>query len=223
MIEFINGYFSICAQSGSRAGGISDRLRHMEQVRAFIAAQIGDELRQSLRELIEELKKSDPYVKWIRAENLHVTLKFLGSVESDRIESIKSEMLKTAQVKGPFSLAVTGVGVIPNPRYPRVVYSNLLDSKKKLRDLSRELDEAMSLLGFEREQRDFLPHLTLGRVKSFKAKSLLMMKIREFHNKEIGRLEVGSIYLIKSELKPTGANYTEIAEIPLGTEGRADV
>jgi 2'-5' RNA ligase len=195
----------------------------MEVVRAFIAAQIDDELREGLRLTIEELKKSDPYVRWIRPENLHVTLKFLGDVETDKIDAITSEMRNTAAAEQPFGLAVSGIGVIPNPRYPRVIYTNLMDDGQKLKNLSKRLDEAMARLGFQPEERDFLPHLTLGRVKSFKAKSILIMKIREFHKRQIGRLDVGSIHLIKSELKPAGAIYTEIAKAALGSEGRGNV
>lgn len=195
----------------------------METVRAFIAAQIGDKLREALSGVIDELKKSDPYVKWIKPENLHVTLKFLGEVEADKIDAIKSEMQNIAASDKPFSLSVSGIGVIPNPRYPRVVYSNLVDNDQKLKNLSQRLDEAMTLLGFEPEERDFLPHLTIGRVKSFKAKSLLIMKIREFHKREIGTLDVRSVRLIKSELMPAGAIYTEMANAALGTEGGTDV
>jgi len=195
----------------------------METVRAFIAAQIGDKLREALSGVIDELKKSDPYVKWVKPENLHVTLKFLGEVGPDKIDAIKSEMQKTAAQDKKFSLLVSGIGVIPNPRYPRVVYSNLVDDRQKLRNLSKRLDETMTRLGFEPEERDFLPHLTIGRVKSFKAKSLLIMKIREFHKREIGRLDVGGVHLIKSELKPTGVIYTEMARAALGTEGGTDV
>ncbi|MFQ5432916.1 MAG: RNA 2',3'-cyclic phosphodiesterase [Nitrospinota bacterium] len=195
----------------------------MESVRAFIAAQIGDKLREALSGVIDELKKSDPYVKWIKPENLHVTLKFLGEVEADKIDAIKSEMQNIAASDKPFSLSVSGIGVIPNPRYPRVVYSNLVDNDQKLKNLSQRLDEAMTLLGFEPEERDFLPHLTIGRVKSFKAKSLLIMKIREFHKREIGTLDVRSVRLIKSELMPAGAIYTEMANAALGTEGGTDV
>ena len=195
----------------------------METVRAFIAAQINDELRGSLSGVIDELKKSDPYVKWVKPENLHVTLKFLGEVGIDKIDAITIEMQNTVTKEKPFSLSVSGIGVLPNPRYPRVVYSNLADDGRKLKNLSNRLDEAMTRLGFKPEERDFLPHLTIGRVKSFKAKSLLIMKIREFHKKEIGRLDVGSVHLIKSELKLTGAIYTEMAKAALGTEGRTDV
>ena len=189
----------------------------------FIAAQIDDKLRGALSGVIDELKKSDPYVKWIKPENLHVTLKFLGEVDRDKIDAIKSEMQKTAASEKPFSLSVSGIGVIPNPRYPRVVYSNLVDDGQKLKNLSKRLDEAMTRLGFNPEDRDFLPHLTIGRVKSFKAKSLLIMKIREFHKREIGRLDVGSVRLIKSELQLTGAIYTEMAKADLSMERGADV
>ncbi len=195
----------------------------METVRAFIAAQIDDRLREALSGVIGELEKSDPYVKWIKPENLHVTLKFLGEVGTDKIDAIKSEMQKTAAMEKSFSLLVSGIGVIPNPRYPRVVYSNLVDNEQKLKNLSKRLDEAMARLGFKPEERDFLPHLTIGRVKSFKAKSLLIMKIREFHKREIGRLDVDGVHLIKSELKTTGAIYTEMARAALGTERGTDV
>ncbi len=181
-----------------------------------MALKLDDGLRANLRHVTEQLKTADPYVRWVRPENLHITLKFLGGVEIAKMGAVKEVLGKCAKGNASFHLKFTGIDVIPNPRYPRSVYASLRGSLDKLKNLTRDMECDMETLGFAREGRDFLPHLTIGRVKSFKAKSMLMMKIREFQGREIGNLAVDGIFLMKSELRPQGAIYTELAEFPLG-------
>jgi len=180
-----------------------------------VALQLDDALRGALGRVIGDLREADPYVRWVKPENLHITLKFLGNMDAENIPAVKSALGACAGEVRAFALDVAGIDVIPNPRYPRVVYAGLEGDLDRMKSLTAGIENAMAELGFKREERDFLPHLTLGRVKSFKAKSRLMMKIREYQNREIGRLEAGSVFLMKSELHPKGAIYTTLAEIKL--------
>lgn len=190
----------------------------MERVRAFVAVKINEDTIKALGEIIGELKESHADVRWVHPENIHVTLKFLGNIETGKIDSIKQGLSRAAKGFSPFSLKVKGVGAIPNPRYPRVVYVGLTEENQNLKTLAAAVESELEFLGFAPEKREFLPHLTIGRVKSFRAKTMLMMKMREFHSREIGSILVEDFYLMKSELNPGGAIYLDIARIPL-TEG----
>lgn len=183
-------------------------------IRTFIGIGLDDGIREELGDAIDELKATNANVRWVKPGNIHVTLKFLGNIEEDRIDEIENA-LKPLGSRNPFELAAQGVGVLPNPRYPRVVCAGLKTGVEALKELNRAMEDAMETMGFKREERDFLPHLTLGRVKSFRAKSLLMMKIRELQKREFGSIAVNGFSLIKSDLRPTGAVYTELANIPL--------
>ncbi|GMT42737.1 MAG: RNA 2',3'-cyclic phosphodiesterase [bacterium] len=192
----------------------------METARSFVAVKLDEELRGSMQRVTERLKSAGPYVRWVKPENLHITLKFLGNVETARMGDVEESLQKCVRDCSSFELQFKGIDVIPNPRYPRVVYAGIEEGVEPLKKLTHCVEDGMSALGFVREERDFLPHLTIGRVKSFKAKSMLVMKIREFHKKEIGRLLVYSIFLMKSELHRDGAIYTELAEMPLVKGGK---
>ncbi len=186
----------------------------MGVIRAFIGIELEDGIREELGDAIDELKATNANVRWVKPGNIHITLKFLGNIEEDRVGEIENA-LKPLGSRNSFELLAQGMGVLPNPRYPRVVCAGLETGVEALKELNRAMEDAMETMGFKREERDFLPHLTLGRVKSFRAKSLLMMKIRELQKKEFGSIAVNGFSLIQSDLRPTGAVYTELANIPL--------
>ncbi|MDH5542494.1 MAG: RNA 2',3'-cyclic phosphodiesterase [Nitrospinota bacterium] len=191
----------------------------MDTVRAFVAVKAGKEAEAALGGVLAELAKTGADVRWVHAENLHLTLKFLGNVKSERIGKITETVEKIARETGPISLAVNGLELIPNPHYPRIVCAELGGEVDKLKDLAELAEKELVKLGFEEEQREFFPHITLGRVKSFKAKSSLIMKMRQFHKRGLAKIDVKQIFLMKSELNPTGAIYTELAEMKLSAGG----
>ncbi|MEE8483041.1 MAG: RNA 2',3'-cyclic phosphodiesterase [Nitrospinota bacterium] len=186
----------------------------MGVIRTFIGIGLDDDIREELGDAIDELKATNANVRWVKPGNIHITLKFLGNIEEDRVGEIENA-LKPLGNRDSFELTAQGAGVLPNPRYPRVVYAGLETGVEALKELNRAMEDTMETMGFKREERDFLPHLTLGRVKSFRAKSLLMMKIRELQKKEFGSIAVNGFSLIQSDLRPTGSVYTELANIPL--------
>jgi len=194
----------------------------MNGVRAFVAVKISEDVRNALWGIIGELQGSRVDVRWVRSANLHITLKFLGNVETARIPAVEEALRKGGAGLAPFSLPVRGIDALPNPKYPRIVYADLADERGSLKKLAESVCAELEPLGFEPEKRDFLPHLTLGRVKSFRGKTMLMMKIREYHNREIGSILVKDFLLMKSELKPGGAIYSDIARIPLTSGGEHD-
>ena len=190
-------------------------------IRCFISVKLPDDVRRSMADLIAELKKTGPDVSWVPAGNIHLTLKFLGNTNDSLIPMIKERITKKLSHYNAFYIKIVGVGCFPSERRPRVLWigverSDLLNSIQK--DMEAEVEE----LGFAPEDRPFSPHLPFGRVRSQRGIAEMLRRVTEFRTADFGLVEVKSIHIMKSDLKPTGAEHTSIAEIPIG-RGRNNV
>jgi 2'-5' RNA ligase len=188
-------------------------------VRSFIAIELPESIQSALSDIQGDFKKSDVDVRWVRPENIHLTLKFLGTIDATMTRSI-TEVLKTVSGNfGTFTMTLSGVGVFPHNRSPRVVWVGTKESDT-LRGLQRDIEAGLESLGFEREKRTYTAHITLGRVKSSRGKAALMEKAETYREREFGSFDVGMISLMKSDLGPAGAKYTRVAEVRLGKGGK---
>jgi 2'-5' RNA ligase len=185
-------------------------------IRTFIAIEIPGNIISKIRELQEGIKGYGFKIRWVRAENIHLTLKFLGDVESVRIDEIAEAISKTVEGYTPISLKAKGVGVFPSLKRPRVLWVGLTGQMEALVGLQNALDEHLELLGFHKEKRPFKGHLTMGRMKDkIDAKKFgdALMTFRSFESETFG---ADQITLYKSELKSAGAVYTKLASASLG-------
>ena len=186
----------------------------METIRAFIGIKIPDEIQEKLGDIQKKLKQSDAHVSWGNPKSIHLTLKFLGNIEETQIPAITSAIEESVTNISPFQLQVGYAGAFPNLRYPKVVWIGVTDDEDgSLKTLQHTLDSRLASLGFEKEKGRFQPHLTLGRVRSQKNRSNLLRAVEAIINIWVGEIAVDTMYLIKSELKSTGAEYTDLAEI----------
>ena len=185
----------------------------VEPVRLFVAVKISPELAQSLDAIIHKLAVSGAEVKWVKTKNLHLTLKFLGEVDAGEIPAIIAALQTLKSEK--FTLEVGSIGVLPNFHRPRVIYADVVQGAEKLKKLAVFVENEAVSLAFEPERRQFLAHLTLGRFKGLSHINKLFEKIDGEKGVIFGKLSVSEIYLIKSELRPDGPQYTELASIPL--------
>jgi 2'-5' RNA ligase len=183
-------------------------------IRCFIAVQIGDDLKISIGDTIKILKKSCADVKWVKTENLHITLKFLGSIEEDQVGSISSRITDIALKHNNFDFTLMGTGVFPDYRRARVLWVGIRDHNHLLK-IANEIEDAMECEGFDRERRPFSPHITIGRVRSPKGIDKLTAELVKYKSMDFGTQFAGSIHLIKSTLKPGGAEYNTITSAPL--------
>ena len=147
--------------------------------------------------------------KWTRAENLHVTLKFLGEVAQDKVPAAV-EILRGVPAEFPIPLRFQTLGFFPNERRPRVLWVGL-DSSQSLSNLAMAIDESLAALGVAREERDFSPHLTLARAKEGTPALKLREAIANGVLRGFGEMNATSFHLIGSKLKSTGAEYTTLA------------
>lgn len=184
-------------------------------MRSFVAIELPVSIQSVLSDIQRDFKKSGADIRWVRPENVHLTLKFLGTIEESMVRNITNVLQKASGDYSTFTLTLSGAGAFPNARAPRVVWVGT-EENDMLFDLQRDIEEGLASLGFERERRKFAAHLTLGRFKSARGKHALMKTLETYREREMGTLEVGSISLMKSDLGPAGAKYTRIAEVRLG-------
>lgn len=176
-------------------------------LRCFIAIDITVQTRNELGELIGILKECNGDIKWIIPENVHVTLKFLGDTAEDMLPKISASLLAVISSYKPFSIKIHGTGVFPNGKNPRVIWVGLEDSEM-LKSLKGDIENAMSAFGYQKEDKEFRPHLTIGRVRSRRGMISVINELDNFKERDFGELRVDRIKFMKSELRPKGAEYT---------------
>jgi 2'-5' RNA ligase len=158
-------------------------------------------------------------VAWVGRDNFHLTLKFLGDVDSARLEAIVAALGEAAAGCSPFDLAVGGLGAFPSPTRPRVLWVGLDAGAGEAARLAERVDQTLAGVGFARETRAFSPHVTLGRVREPRRQPGLAEFLR---GGEFGRQHVDRLCLMQSTLSPRGARYTELAAVPLATTPHAE-
>jgi 2'-5' RNA ligase len=181
-------------------------------VRLFVALEIPAAVRDNLATLIKELRNAEPKARWVRAENLHVTLKFLGETLSEKLEEIRNA-LSAVHSEQLVALDFRGLGFFPNERRPRVLWAGM-HASPNVQSLAASMDQALEKLAFPREDRPFTPHLTLARFSSPRITEKLRAAIEQNMARESGRVKTNEFHLVESKLKPSGAEYTRLATFP---------
>ncbi len=191
----------------------------MEQIRSFIAIELPDELRDGLGQLQARLKlRNQPWVKWVDPYSIHLTLKFLGSIDADRIGEITLAMEEAAQGIPPLHLEVKELGVFPDSRRVQVAWVGLTGEVDRLGQLQQRIESNLALLGFTPESRPFTPHLTLARVRAQASpdeRQKFGQLITGTQFEAPSSIEVESINLMKSQLTREGAIYSRISSVSL--------
>ena len=182
-------------------------------MRLFVALDVPEAVRTAIESLIGELKTLDDSWKWVRAANLHVTLKFLGELAPDNLAKIV-EALRTAPTAGPVALKFHGLGFFPNERRPRVLWAGM-DAPQNLIGLAAAVEAALVNVGYPREERGFAPHLTLARSKQGTISPKLRDTIAKYSTEEFGTMDASTFHLIESRIKSSGPEYTTLESFPL--------
>ncbi|MEM4725212.1 MAG: RNA 2',3'-cyclic phosphodiesterase [Candidatus Hadarchaeum sp.] len=192
----------------------------MEQIRTFVAIELDERLKNALRQVQEELKRApiSRIGRWVAPDGIHLTLKFLGNVSSERVPEITRAIERGCRSFTPFSISLSQPGFFPNARRLRVVWVGVDGDIETLLQLQRAVESELNAIGFPPEKRGFQPHLTLARIRDYARPNE-----REEMAKCIGAIQVDSsasmlvreVHLIRSDLRPTGAVYTRLTTIPL--------
>lgn len=184
-------------------------------IRAFVGVRIDPDMAQRISAVQSQLKRSLAGVRWVGRENLHFTLKFLGPVKEEKVVPIMNALEQALRAMPRFSIVGRGIGVFPDIRRARVLWVGL--EGKALGSLAMEVEKALEPIGFTREKREFRPHLTIGRWRSFDGRSdLLRQEIERWKGHDFGESWVEEVVFFQSVLKAEGAVYSPLEVIPLG-------
>jgi 2'-5' RNA ligase len=178
-------------------------------MRLFVALDLPDAVRRALGELIAQLKPKSRAARWVRPESMHVTLKFLGRTDAQKLDSIRTA-LSTMHSTQPVELHFRGIGFFPNERRPRVIWSGI-ESPPSLFKLAAATEQALEPLGFARESRPFVPHLTLARLNSSQGVENLVAAADAMKSYDFGSAQETEFHLFESVLKRSGAEYKKLA------------
>jgi 2'-5' RNA ligase len=184
-------------------------------IRTFIAIDVSEEVKKDLENLQQTFMPYATGIRWVRPEGIHLTLKFLGNVAIDRIPDIESALVNVARDHTPFRLKPKGCGAFPSLKNIRVLWVGLDGDLDQVRKLYGDIENAMEQLGFPREERDFKPHLTLGRAKSVTRNDRISKALATSLNFESSPFLVEEVILFKSTLTPSGSVYTRLSVIKL--------
>ena len=185
-------------------------------MRLFVAIEIPSEIRFALAALVNELRPLAPAARWVRAENLHVTLKFLGETDEAQLAQVRAALVAIRSAQA-VKLDFRGLGFFPNEKRPRVFWAGM-EASPNVAPLAGGIDQAMQRLGFPKEERAFTPHLTLARFNPPGIPTKLQAAVEQNQSREFGSLTAAEFYLIESKLKPTGAEYTTLQSLPFVAE-----
>lgn len=195
-------------------------------VRAFIAVEISPLIRNEARKTLRPVMEAYPNVKWVEEENFHVTLKFLGTVPTVDLHRVVAAVERGCRKFEQFDLVFEGVGAFPNADAPRSIWLGVREGAREIRELARRIEAELAELGYPAENREFTPHLTVGRARQKDRESGfeggLSRMIFERSNVFFGSSPVDAVIVYSSELDRNGAKYEALAEIPLSPIGVDD-
>ena len=184
-------------------------------MRTFIAIELPQPIIAAMGNVQQTLKSFKLKIRWVRPENIHLTLKFLGDIPPEAIDPIKRTLSESVRGYSPISLTAKGSGAFPGIKNPRVVWMGLSGQVSRLKALQETLAENLEAIGYEKEKRPFKGHLTLGRTKGSVDPTKLNAALNEVMSFGTEPFLVDRIFLFKSDLKPTGPIYTKIASAAL--------
>lgn len=186
----------------------------MNQIRTFIALDLPPSIQESIEIQTAPLRNAlgNNSIRWVSSSNMHLTLKFLGNIPLSHLDFVKQMMTQIADSTPPFNLQIGGFGSFPNSKRPRVLWIGI-HAPASLASLQRMLEEGANRLGYEKEARDFSPHLTLGRIRQdieMKELQKIANAISSIQLGKIGTARVDSVHLYQSDLNSAGSIYTKI-------------
>jgi len=185
-------------------------------IRSFLAIELPEELRKRIYESFARLHRQAPAVKWLEPSQMHVTLRFLGEVEEARLErELIPRLEKTLAEFKALKLSLKGVGIFPSAQRPRVFWLGLEGELTELKRMQLKIEKDLEGLEVHPKEKDFHPHLTLGRIKEIGNREIWQKAMEEYEKIDLGDFQVFYLSLFKSELTPTGPLYTRLKAFDL--------
>ncbi len=186
----------------------------MSILRAFIAIELPPLTQDALRVQLLPLRKKlgEHLIRWVPIHNIHITLKFLGDVVDTQVDFLKQMLIRAADACAPFEVQFGGLGSFPTSKRPRVLWVGL-HAPDSLASIQRTIESSAVRLGYEKEDRAFSPHLTIGRVRQNLSPAEMQIIRSTLESVQLGNIPsvgVDWVHLFKSDLRPTGSVYTKL-------------
>jgi 2'-5' RNA ligase len=189
----------------------------MARTRTFLGMKIGASTRSAAVALQDDLAATGAQAKWVEAENMHLTLVFLGELDDRDLMAVFKVAKKVAAAAGPFGIEVAGVGAFPTPRRPKVIWAGITEGADELLSLHAALEEPLIDAGaYRKEERAYTPHLTLGRPNTEADGQLLAAELPKYQDWKGGTFLVDELIVFSSEMQRKGPEYTVMGRVPLG-------
>jgi 2'-5' RNA ligase len=191
----------------------------MSLLRAFIAIELPVHVCDVIQRQTIRLRQTlgDDLIRWVPTQNMHLTLKFLGDINTSHLDFLKQMLAREANLHQQFNLQLGGLGAFPSSRKPRLLWIGI-HAPTDLAALQKSIETGASRLGYEQEERAFSPHLTIGRVRQ-NANPPELQKVRTALDTiqlgNIGIARIDTVHLFKSDLQPSGSIYTKLFSAPL--------
>lgn len=179
-------------------------------MRLFVAVDITEAIATAIEDAQKHLRQAGADVAWVKPGNLHLTLRFLGDTPEARLNDVKSALDLVAPQHATFDMKLYDLGCFPDRGAPRVVWAGVTDGREQLAALAAAVDTSLGELGFPRETRPFVAHLTLGRVRGPRGGDRLRKQIEKLAGAGFGACRVEAIRLYQSTLAPGGSIYTAL-------------
>ncbi len=183
-------------------------------MRIFLAVFPPSEVQGAVHAAVEALKRPGDPVSWVRRENLHYTLRFMGELGEDGARRVKEAADDAARPGAPFAVGLGALGAFPNARRARVLWVGMSEGAELLTAIARALESALARKGFEAADHPFSAHLTIGRVREPRSdwtERLAAVRVEPGS----ARLTVDRLCVVESRLSPRGSTYTVVHEAPL--------
>ena len=179
-------------------------------IRCFVAVLLPERVRAGLAAVSAELRGQTRGLSWVRADNLHLTLRFLGEVEPAMLPHVRAAVMDAAGAVAPFTVSLSGLGGFPPGRAPRVLWASVSTGGEAMMALYETLETALATRGVQRESRPFHPHVTLARSRDQRGASGVANVLGT--GPPFGEIQVAALHLMRSELDPRGARYSVVTE-----------
>ena len=176
-----------------------------------------EETREEIGRFQSKLKKSGADVNWVKTDRMHLTLKFLGDTEENRLPTLIEALNRIAQGHPCFAFSLDGVGAFPKMEHPRILWIGIQEGREALVSWAQKIEEGCGELGFPAEERPFSAHLTVGRIRSAKNLPDLVEKLQTAQFRSSHPIPIDRVILFQSVLGPHGPTYIPLAQIPLGS------
>ncbi len=184
-------------------------------MRSFIAIEVPDNIKTAIEELSGRLRASGTKASWVKPDNIHLTLRFLGSIEERRVNLISERLNIEYRDVAPFTLRVSGVRTFPNVHKPSVVWVGLEPAEGPLAVTQEIAETAAIATGFPRETKPFRAHMTVARIRNKLKLGNLIEALESEKDFSTEPFTVDTVALFSSDLTRNGSIYTKLGEFQL--------